>query len=318
MGETVILKKNSDLSKIGVIPKLYKQEQYRPNEEGELEGDYRGNSLLGSKRNITPFWDSIKGQWSFEGTIQDLRRIQNRLKLRDSKGQLIEISEDCLTNKLDPFWGHSSLYNTRDLDMIEGSSALSSENPLQELMMRVYRGSDTVIQDNKKQSKIVSGESDLKIESPKIIEEKKVKDIDKNLKASTLLLNMGEARQKAILTIMNPGTYNINENDPVRLKNTLYYECAMDTKPNKRFNGMSSQDKFIQLAEMPDEKLSNMAMIMKAVILGHITPNHKIGYSYKGELLNDGKIKNDQQLIDYLFELENSELYFEIAELVKD
>jgi hypothetical protein len=318
MGDTVILKKSSDLSKIGVIPKLFKQEQYRPNDQGEYEGEYRGNSLLGSKRNITPFWDKVKGQWSFEGTIQDLQRIQTALKLRNEKGELLTISSDSLTNKLDSFWAHSSLYNVRDLDMIEGSAALSDENPLQELMMRVYRGSDSVIQDNKKQSKLVSGDSDLRMESPKIMEEKKVKDIDKNLKASTLLLNMGEARQKAILAIMNPSTYNYNENDPTRLKNTLYHECAMDTKPNKRFGGMSSQDKFIQLGEMPDEKLSNMSMIMKAVILGHITPNHKIGYSYKGELLNEGKVKNDQQLIDFLFELENSELYFEIAELVKD
>jgi hypothetical protein len=318
MGDTVILKKNSDLSKIGVIPKLFKQDTYRPNETGEYEGEYRGNSLLGSKRNITPFWDSVKGQWSFEGTVQDLQRIQTALRLRDSKGELIPISNDSLTNRLDPFWAHQELYNVRDLDMVEGSAALSSDNPLQELMMRVYRGSDSVIQENKKQSKLVSGGADLKLESPTIMEEKKVKDIDKNLKASTLLLNMGEARQKAVLAIMNPATYNYNENDPTRLKNTLYHECAMDTKPNKRFGGMTSQEKFIQLAEMPDEKLSNMSMIMKAVLLGHITPNHKIGYSYKGELLNEGKIKNDQQLIDFLFELENGELYFEIAELVKD
>jgi len=316
--ETVLLKKRGDLSKIGLIPKMFNQDRYDPKGQGEYEGEYRGTTLLGSRGNITPIFDRLTNRWAFEGSTLDLATIQNKLKLRDSKGDIIPITEDTLFNKVDPFWAHPDLWNIRDLDIVEGSTALSTDNPLQELMMRVYRGSNAVVQEGKKQSKFNLLDAEYSLISPKQEEQKQVKDIDRNLKASTLLMAMGEERQKAILAIMNPPTYNIIEIDPTRMKNTLYNECAMDTAPNKRYGGMSSQEKFIQLAELPDELLTNMSMIMKAVLLGHITPNHKTGYTFKGELLDSGHIKSDAQLTDFLLDRENSEVYFEIVELVKN
>ena len=47
--ETVLLKKRGDLSKIGLIPKMFNQDRYEPKGQGEYEGEYRGTTLLGSR-----------------------------------------------------------------------------------------------------------------------------------------------------------------------------------------------------------------------------------------------------------------------------
>ena len=90
--EIVILKKVNRLEQLKVSPNLYRLNSNNMEDEGELDGIYKGNTFLGSKRNVTPTWDSLKQQWAFDGDIEELRRIQSRLKLRDDEGKLIEIS----------------------------------------------------------------------------------------------------------------------------------------------------------------------------------------------------------------------------------
>ena len=58
--EIVILKKVNRLEQLKVSPNLYRLNSNNMEDEGELDGIYKGNTFLGSKRNVTPTWDSLK------------------------------------------------------------------------------------------------------------------------------------------------------------------------------------------------------------------------------------------------------------------
>lgn len=313
----VVLKKINRLEQIKVQPTLYKQDKYDPESPGELEGQYKGNTLLGSKRNVTPSYDSLKGQWAFAGTLQDLKRIQDRLKLRDENNKLIEIQEDTLTNMFDPFWAHTSLYTKKIME--EGSTSLNLNDPLEELLYLVQKGSSFVKGAKENQSAYIIADSNLELIVPRREIEAEAKSVDKTIKAIKLLDAMGLEKMNTVAYLMDLPGYQYNDKDSERLKALLYSSAAMNTHPMYKVGaGITHQDRFIELAEVNNEELNIMKKVQQAKIQGAISANTRTGYTFKGERLDDGSIKNDRDLMRFYLNHKNHESLKELENYLLD
>ncbi len=312
----VVLKKINKLESLKVQPTLYNQDTYNPEEQGVIEGQYKGNTLLGSKRNVTPSYDSLKECWSFSGTLTDLKEIQKELKLRDEDKNLIQIEEDSLVNPYDKFWGHKSLYTTKVMD--EGSTALNPKNALDRLMIMVHRGSSFVKGASENQSSYVLADSNLELISPRHEIEKEAKSVDKLMEAITLLAAMGAEKMSAVAYLMELPGHKFGDLDVERLKGLLS-AAAMNLNENHRLGrGITFQDRFIELAKSTNEELNIMQKVFEAKNRGSITPNVKTGYTFKGERLDEGNVRNDRDLMRFYLNAKNYEKYNELTNYLAD
>jgi hypothetical protein len=312
----VVLKKINRLENLRVQPTLYNQDTYNPEEQGVIEGQYKGNTLLGSKRNVTPSFDSLKQQWSFSGTLTDLMDIQKELKLRDPDGQLIKIEEDSLVNPYDKFWGHMSLYTNKVME--EGSTALNPKNALDRLMIMVHKGSSFVKNTSENQSAYVLADSNLELISPRAEIEKEAKSVDKLMKAITLLAAMGVEKMSAVAYLMELPGHEFGSKDPEKLKGLLSAAATNLNENHKLGRGITFQDRFIELAESTNEELNMMQKVFEAKLRGAITPNVKTGYTFKGERLDDGNIRDDRALMRFYMSPKNYERYNELTNYLSD
>lgn len=312
----VVLKKINKLENLKVQPTLYNQDTYNPDEQGVIEGQYKGNTLLGSKRNVTPSYDSLKQRWSFSGTVADLQELQKELKLRDEAGNLIKIEEDSLTNPWDKFWGHKALYTTKIME--EGSTALNPTNAFDKLMIMVHRGSSFVKGASDVQSSYVLADSNLEIISPRHEIEKEAKSVDKLVKAMQLLGAQGAEKMSAIAYLMELPGHKYGDLDSERLKGILAAAAVNLNEDRRAGRGITFQDRFIELSESTNEELNMMQKIMEAKMRGAITPNVKTGYTYKGERLDDGNVRNDRDLMRFYLNPRNYEKYNELTTFLLD
>jgi hypothetical protein len=312
----VVLKKINKLENLRVQPTLYNQDTYNPEEQGQIEGQYKGNTLLGSKRNVSPTYDSIKQQWAFSGTITDLMDIQKELKLRDPSGQLIKIEEDSLVNQHDSFWGHTSLYTRKIME--EGSTALNPTNPLDRLLIMVHKGSSFVKNATENQSSYVLADSNLELISPRAEIEKEAKSVDKLMESITLLAAMGVEKMSAIAYLMELPGHEFGSKDEAKLKGLLSAAATNLSNNHKLGRGITYQDRFIELAKSTNEELNIMQKVFEAKLRGAITPNVKTGYTFKGERLDDGNVRDDRALMRFYLSAKNYEKYNELTNYLAD
>lgn len=302
--EIVILKKINKLEQLKVSPNLYKLNSNNMDEDGELDGVYKGNTLLGSKRNVAPTWDTLKDQWAFDGDIEDLKRIQSRLKLRDEDGRLIEISEDSLSNRHDAFWGHKTLWNSRIMD--EGSTSLNSKNPLDELLIRVHRG-NSFVKSGSEQSPYVLAESSLELVSPRAEIEAQNRGGKKQVKANVLLDKMGLEKMNCIAYLMQLPGYRPDEKDSEILFNLLLNNAVNNLNKVFKYGAeVTYQDRFIELAEMHNDKLNILTKVQTARDRGGIVARSN-GYTFNGDPIEGGSIRTEKQLHDYYLNMKNVE-----------
>lgn len=302
--EIVILKKVNKLEQLKVSPNLYRLNSNNMDEDGELEGSYKGNTFLGSKRNVTPTWDTLKDRWAFDGDIEELKRIQSKLKLRDEDGKLIEINEDTLSNRHDPFWGHKSLWNGKIMD--EGSTALNSKNPLDELLIRVHRG-NSFVKSGSEQSPYILAESNLEMLSPRAEIEVQNRTGKKQVKANVLLDKMGLEKMNSIAYLMQLPGYRPDEKDSEVLFNLLLNNAVNNlSKVYKYGTDITYQDRFIELAEMHNDKLNILSKVQTARDRGGIIARSN-GYTFNGDLIDNGSVRTEKQLHDYYLNMKNVE-----------
>lgn len=307
--EIVILKKVNRLEQLKVSPNLYRLNSNNMEDEGELDGIYKGNTFLGSKRNVTPTWDSLKGQWAFDGDITELRRIQSRLKLRDDEGKLIEISEDALMNRHDPFWGHRSLWSGKIMD--EGSTALNSKNPLDELLIRVHRG-NSFVKSGSEQSPYILAESNLELISPRAEIEHQNKSGKKQVRANVLLDKMSLEKMSAVAYLMQLPGYRRDEKDSEVLFNLLLNNAVNNLNKIYRYGAdVTFQDRFIELAEMHNDKLNILRKVQTGRDRGGIVAKAN-GYTFNGEKIEGGSIRTEKQLHDHYLNMKNVEARAEL------
>lgn len=304
-----------------IQPLLYSTDVKNHEVDGTPEGVYRGKTILDTKHFISPMWSDIKKQWSFDGSEQDLVRLINRMKLRYPKhhpkaGQVIKPGEqpaERLTNRQDDVFNHPSFYGKYFME--NGRISLDLGNPTQEFLYLCYKG-DTSVQDkssDKMVSKYFSAGAKYELVSPKKENQRAKADADKEVKAITLLaaMNNDEEKMRTIAIIMQLPQYSRTTDINglfVLLKDAAAQNTAMSSKYKKSY-----QDRFIELAELPDEDLNVHGQVMTAKNRG-LLRKRKDYYLFNGERLEG--LANDTQLIAFFKSPKNQEEYIKLIDLL--
>lgn len=323
----VQIRKKGGLNKIlktkqgGTInPVLYKSKSKNRNEEGTIEGDYRGRTILDTKHFISPIWDDLKKQWSFKGTDQDIARLIKGMKLRypsghKREGDLIEADNVAarLVNIKDEVFCHPDLYGRYYME--NGRVSLNLSDPAQEFLFRCYQGNS--VTDDKSTdgpvNKFIAAGTKYEIVSPRKENQKAKKDADKEIKAITLLAAMGnnEERMRAVARIMQLPQYNESTDSAglfVLLKDMAAQNDSQSAKYRKTY-----QDRFIELSEMTDDELNVISNVIRGDRGGWLRKRQGY-YLFNGEKL-DG-LDNQQQLIRFFQDPKNQDRYVELLDLL--
>ncbi len=303
--KVLILTKKDKLDKLKINRQVFGQDNQDTRDQGELLGEYKGVSLIGTIRNVTPEWCDLREKWCFNGTVEDLKAIQKKLKLKDGNNQLIVIDEDTMYNREDPFWGNMRLWTTM---MTEGRKVLSSDDALSDLFIRVLEDTLTIEQEGKDQSKADIGDADFKITSPTSEAAAKFKTLDKDLEVSAALFNMDHKVKKAILDIMQPPGYDSSENDHSILT-SLLHTVSKDTRAMDNYTKKTWQDRFIELSKEPAAKLGLQVNVFGAINKGIIRRDSTNGYAMNGVRIEEGTITTDGALVKFYTDPLNSKEY---------
>lgn len=306
-----------------ITPTLYKTKTKNRNEEGVSEGDYRGKSLLDTKHFISPIWNDLKKQWSFNGASEDLARLITKMKLRYPKshtkaGQIIQPGDsvaDRLTNMEDEVFTHQDLYGTYFME--NSRISLNISDPKQEFLYRCYQ-SDHWTDDRsseKPTSKFIASGSKYEIISPKKENVQAKKNADKEIQAITLLagMNGNEDKMRAIARIMGLPQYSDSTDVAgvfVLLKDSAAQNNNMSAKYRKTY-----QDRFIELAEMADEDLNINSQVLAGKSKGFLRRRQGF-YLFNGERIEG--IDTDGQLVNYFRDPKNQDKYLELLDLLEN
>lgn len=303
-------------------PMLYNSATRNRDMEGDLEGEYRGKTILDTKHFIAPMWSDLKKQWSFAGNLQDLIRLIDRMKLRYPKnhpneGDVIkpkgEEEVNRLTNRNDDVFNHPAFYGKYYME--NGRISLDMNNPIHEFLYLCYKG-DNSVQDkssDKLVSKYVAAGAKYELVSPKNESQKAKKNADKEVEAIQLLASMGanEEKMRTIAVIMQLPQYS-STTDVSGLFVLLKDMAAQNTNISSKYR-KSYQDRFIELAKMPDEDLNVNGQVMAAKNKG-ILRKRKDYYLFNGERIEG--IANDNQLMAYFRNPARQEEYLKLIDLL--
>lgn len=326
----VQIRKKGGLDKIEVgrngsklQPKLYHAANKK--DDGVLEGDYKGKSILDTKHFISPMWSDLKKQWSWGGTNEDLVRLVDKMKLKYPKnhrmgGQLIvpkpENESQRLVDIQDEVFTHSDLYGKYFLE--SGRIGLDTKDPKQEFLLFCYKG-DLAVEDNSRDeilSPYLQAGTKYEIVSPKREVQKQKSVLDKETDAIILLKGMenNEDKMRAIATIMSLPGYNPKTTSSDGLYILLSDTAAKNTKFSAKYN-KTFQDRFIELAKLSDEDLNINYKIITAKQANILRP--RTGhYLFNGEPLQH--IDNDLQLINFFRDPRNQDKFIELISLLEE
>lgn len=311
--EVLIITKKDKLDKLKINKQEYGTDSMNIKEPGELLGDYKGSSLIGTKRNVTPEYCDIRGKWCFLGDISDLKRIQAKLKLRDSDNHVITVTEETLVDPFDQFWGNTKLYT--QIIMTEGRKVLTSGDPLNELLMRVYLDSLTTEKEGQKQSLSEIGDATFKITSPSSEAKAAVANVDRNLEASSLLFEMSPEKKRLILDILQPDGYSSSETNPDIIQKVAY-TAFLNNQEMPLFGNRTMQQMCIELAKAEIKELSLRKNVNTAISKGIIRRDSTNGYTIKGQEIDKGSIKTDMSLYSFYGDPVNGMDYDNLLKLI--
>lgn len=323
----VQIRKTGGLDKIvrdkngtGLRPMLYHSDTKNRDLDGTLEGDYRGKTILDTKHFISPMWNDLKKCWSFEGSDQDLARLVDKMKLRYPKGHIDEgkvikmtsPAAEMITNRQDEIFNHPSFYGK--FYMENGRISLDMANPVHEFLYRCYKG-DTSVRDNegdKPVSKYFAASAKYELVSPKNENMKAKRDADKEIEAIRLLAAMdgNEEKMRTVAAIMQLPLYSASTD--INGLFILLKDAAQNTSTSSKYQ-KTYQDRFIELAKLPDDELNVSGQVMLAKTKG-VLRKRKDHYLLNGERL-DG-ITTDAQLMSYFRNPKNQEQYIKLVDLL--
>lgn len=319
--DVVTIRKINKLHKFNKFgaPKFYGQDRYKPDSDSadDVQLEFRGNSIPGAIRNLTPQWNELDEQWAWKGTWQDLSRIGKALRLRDSDQKEILPDQHGWRNKQDKFFNHPSLWHNPDKQMTEGAVTLKpNSSPLDEFYARTYLGNPKIQNSLENQAKSVIAGAELEIWSPKTETLQKKSKIDKDDEAVMVLRNMDIEQQRLISNIMRPTGYNPKNEDVDLLLVQLREAAALNTATATKFGGQTWQDRFLELADFTKEELYIMARIIEGRYSGALVKDKGI-YTFQGKVLyNDGtrEVKDDNDLITFFRKPDNDPLFQELVD----
>lgn len=317
--EPIVLKRKSNLSQFNVDKNIYAQRDMDYESDGELVADEKFNptmNLLGSMQNLTPHYDSDRSRWSFYGTFEDLDRIAKALSLQDEKTkQIIKVDESSLFNRFDPFWAHSSLWKSVFIE--ENARYLEPNTPMNELYVRILRGREDIQQPGRSdQSTFDTDRSNLELISPNMEKKKKTDDAALQKKAMKLFFETIEKAERLdrVLEVLNPIDLGLATTQEQK-EALLQTEFVNNNEYVPKY-GTTAMKQFIEVCELSNVDLEVYYLAVQAIRLSVIRVSIGDGYSFKGEVINSGSIKSDNDLFRYLKDPKNSALFLQIEDAV--
>lgn len=305
-----------------IIPKVFHQDKLDPNGEGAYTGDYRGQTILKTKRYICPMWEDLTNQWGWGSTPEKLMELINAMKLRypekhENAGQIIKCKSnqeamDRLTYRLDPLFNHPELYK---FFLEDARLSLNMKDPLQEFLFYCMKGSTIV--DNKTgevKSGFITAGMQFELVSPKQENKRKKEDVQKEVQAFVLFdkLTANEDKMRAIAEIMQLPGYSKSTASSALIP-LMRDHAVTNVEVSSRF-GKSYMDRFIELAKTPDEELETHSIIIKAKKSHKLVPRSGY-YMFQGKKLKN--VTNDIQLVNYFLDPNNQDDYLELMELMQ-
>lgn len=321
MEDTLYLKRESKLSKFKTSEDIFYQEKQDFESEGERFDTFNKNQgLIGVLTNLTPHWDYNTNQWSFEGNFSDLQRICDKLRLSDPKtGMMVQVNENSIYNRLDPFFNHKDLWTSTFME--DHSKVLSkSSSPLEEFYMRVLTAREDIRQPGSEQaqSAFETDKTNLVLTSPihEVREKKVVADELKESWKLFIALEKNFDKLKRIVAIMDPPGFNDSYNDQTALQTLVTTSIIENDETDNRY-GMSPRKYFIKLCKLDNAELDIYSIVFAAKRYGIIRVR-KSGATLNGELIGDGQIKTDKELINFYLQDKNAKAYLGLVDLVED
>lgn len=306
-------------------PKIFRAERkLGVNESGELEGDYKGRTIINSKTFIAPQWDDLKKQWAWGGNEQDLSRLIKNMRLKYPKNHLKEgqdikpgkEGEDVnrLVNFYDEVFRHPFFYGK--YFMSNGRINLQLSDPIQEFLYLCYLGASNTLDRSSKEkpNKYIAAGARNEIVSPKKEVRDRKQDAEREMEALNLLWAMkdDEDRMRAIAEIMDLPQYSPQtETSGVFL---LLKETAAENTAHSSRYGKSYQSRFVELANENDRDLLVSHEIVKAKQKGFLRRRQN-GFDFNGKLLTG--IDSIPRLIKYFKDTANQEDYLQLSDLLK-
>lgn len=321
MEGTLIVSRTSDLGKLRTSSDIYWQEKKSYDDEGTPMEGYNSNTqaIIGTMQNLTPHWDGMKNEWSFYGGIQALIPIAKKLSLRDKNGNVLIPDEHSLTNRYDPFFAHLDLWKSEFIE--ETSKVLTPDTAMGEFYMRVLKGREDIEDDSREgeQSAFLSGKGKLKISSPKDAQVKRAKQIDEETEAWELFISLKQNfdKLKRIVAIADPPEFNEKYNDQQALAALVRDEFITNDTPVTRY-GTTARKYFVHLCNLSNEDLEVTSKVMAASRAQIIRRSTSEGYSFQGERLNEGTVRNDKQLVEYFKDDANIKEYLRMEKLLEE
>jgi len=311
------INKLAKFSKFGA-PKFFGQERYKPDSDSgsDIPLTYRGNTIPGSRRNLTPQWDSLDRRWAWKGTFEDLIRIAKILRLRGPDQEVILPDKYSFTNAADKFFSHSFLWNNQEMQIVEGGVTLKTDVPLDEFYARTYLGNPGIQDSTKTQSKAMLAGAELEVWSPKAEVRAKTAGYKLEDKAIGLLTILTPDKQRLIAQIIRPSGFDSKKDDAELVYAVLRESAALNTSTSSKFGGLTYQARFIELAETPDEELYIIARIIDSKYKGAIIKKKGTYHFLTKPLHNeDGtNVVDDLDLVNFFRRFENDSYFQELSE----
>lgn len=326
MGDIVQLRKKGGLRRIlysangsPINPKEYRQEIMDRNKEGKLVGDFKGDSLPGTRHGIAPMWNAGKNKnaWAWGADEAKLVELIDKIKLRQPKGHKEEGNfitagnpADRLTYFYDDVFRHPVFYG--QIFMENNKVVFDLSNPIHEFLYNCYKGysktedsSDPIKISKAKaagmQYELISPNHEIKLEKKEAQAQ-----VDAIVRLSEL--SGDEDRMRAIVEIMGLPGYNDNTTaDGVFL--LLKQQAVEQNEPVSRFGGKTARARFMELSDMENENLDSCRNVIVAKNLG-VLRIYKDHFKMNGRDIQG--VFDESKLISYFLKPENNKDYGEL------
>lgn len=309
-----------------ITPRLFKQEVKDPNSDGELIGDYKQPTFMGTRQPITPVQDDVTGDWLWGGTDQDLidcikgaqlRKYEGKDRGYPKYGDIIEPGdvERRLKDPNDPFFRHPDLWNTVVLEGGKFNLDIDKNFIHRTIYFCSLGNDDFANRLNDTGNKYVTAGFRYEIVEADVETKKKADEIDKEIRAIELLAGMknDEERIRMICNIMRVPGYR--DNTTVAAAFIMLRDIASNTDTAARFgSNRTYQDRFIELAEMQIDELRIHSIVFNGLNKGRIRKNGKGGYLMDGRTLEG--VKSEPQLVEYFRSPDNQEDFIDLREFL--
>lgn len=282
--------------------------------DGQFLDEFRENVIPGVVTGLAPFWNDIKDTYWLESRailddlVNNIRAFYQ--KGHELEGQRIKAEDVDPGNYYDAFF-QSEIVQSRRME--GGSYMFDLKVPLDILLYYCYKNDPRVlVRDGREISKYVVGNAKYELILPKhdVIEDRET--IDRNIDALTKLGAMSFDKQKIIARLMKLRVNSYENPDPDELKVAIG-QAASDTKKSSRYDGLSGQSRFLELANLSNEDLMLNLDIDKAIEYRIITSYRNV-FELNGETLEG--IDDKSKLFRYFRQDSNTEKYKDLIFLL--